>query len=90
MVSCTLFPGGSFPHGLDPFGPGRLGDPPPHIIETDGIVSLEKRAKYGNQMLCDADRCGTELESDQLAPWPARVYSSPDVIPAYPQNYWDR
>ena len=35
-------------------------------------------------------RCGTERESDQLATWPGRVYSSTDVIPTCPQDCRDR
>jgi hypothetical protein len=35
-------------------------------------------------------RCATELESSRLATWPARVYSSSDVIPTCPQNCRDR
>jgi hypothetical protein len=37
-----------------------------------------------------AKETGTERESDQLATWRRRVYSSTDVIPTCPQDYRNR
>ena len=58
--------------------------------------SIHQRAVFAAVALRDVgmiqggQHLGFALESNQLATWPARVYSSSDVIPTCPQNCRDR
>ena len=67
-----------------------------HLRQPSSVQSSSDSAVFDAVDLRDVgmiqggQQLGFALASDQLATWPARVYSSSDVIPTCPQNCRDR